>query len=397
MKTVDNFANIGKAVLLQSIGLQKNYIEIEESVSEHIDYDNTACSDCKYKALVQAFNPDSDAYRSAAAVCQNCPKKIFTTKTEFKKVYYNEKNRYGVNGYKPRLKTNAIKLLLALHFFHPDRFGIIKSVDIRELADLLKCDLKTIRNNLSVLQMYSYITFAKTDTYFITLCLNDYSNYYLPAQKGGRGFFVLSKELLKELLDITTLVTLRIYLRELVYIDNLNSSKADFFAVSTSYKDIKRSLPDYCKPNIIKKAVCHKNNIFNITLQETSIRFEINDNYNAKKQKESCLQNYIHMLTDFMHDFNNAVTCVNVNNVIPEKYSLYFDSDKSSHYNLICFKDFELEDLAMLSLQYSYDSVLFAFASVYKSYICKDRKITNLGGLVRTAIVAKLNTTSVAA
>jgi hypothetical protein len=98
------------------------------------------------------------------------------------------------------------------------------------------------------------------------------------------------------------------------------------------------------------------------------------------------------MFTDFMYDFNSAVTCVNVNNTIPHKYSLYFDSDKTSHYKLICFKEFELEDLAMLALQYSYDSVIFAFASIYKSYICKGRKITNLGGLVRTAIVAHLNT-----
>ena len=42
MKILDNFANIGKAVLIQSIGLQKNYIEVKESETSVIDYNNAA-------------------------------------------------------------------------------------------------------------------------------------------------------------------------------------------------------------------------------------------------------------------------------------------------------------------------------------------------------------------
>ena len=52
---MDNFANIGKAVLIQSIGLQKNYIEVKESETSVIDYNNAACTDCKYKAFIQAL------------------------------------------------------------------------------------------------------------------------------------------------------------------------------------------------------------------------------------------------------------------------------------------------------------------------------------------------------
>ena len=50
-------ANIGKAVLIQSIGLQKNYIEVKESETSVIDYNNAACTDCKYKAFIKAFAP----------------------------------------------------------------------------------------------------------------------------------------------------------------------------------------------------------------------------------------------------------------------------------------------------------------------------------------------------
>ena len=97
---MDNFANIGKAVLIQSIGLQKNYIEVKESETSVIDYNNATCTDCKYKAFIQAFAPDSEAYLSACEACRNCPHKIFTQKTEYKKIYHNETNRFG---YKPRL------------------------------------------------------------------------------------------------------------------------------------------------------------------------------------------------------------------------------------------------------------------------------------------------------
>ena len=69
MKILDNFANIGKAVLIQSIGLQKNYIEVKESETSVIDYNNAACTDCKYKAFIQAFAPDSEAYLSACEAC----------------------------------------------------------------------------------------------------------------------------------------------------------------------------------------------------------------------------------------------------------------------------------------------------------------------------------------
>lgn len=395
VKILDNFANIGKAVLLQSIGLQKNYTEIKESDIDIIDYDNTACTDCKYKALIHSFEPGTEAYLSASETCKNCPHKIFTQKTVYKKIYHNETNRYG---YKPRLKTNAIKLLLALHFYHPDRFGIVKNLDIRELASLLHCDIKTVRNNLVILNQYSYVTYAKVDTYFITLCLNDYTSYYLPAKKGGRGFFVLSKKLFQQLLQIPTLVALRIYLRQLISIDNLNAKGGPFTAISNTFKDLKLFLPEYCKPNVIKKAVQRKNDIFDITLKDYSIRFEIKAEYNAKKQKDDCYHYYIEQFQKFVTDFNDTAAFLNVNNAAPPRYSFYFDTIRSSDcYRLIYFQDFEVEDLAMLALQYSYDSVIYALSSIYKTYILKDKKIMNLGGLVRTAITTQLKTSMLAA
>ena len=185
MRSLDNFTNIGKAVLIQALGIQKNYTTIIENTVEVVDYSNPSCSSCKYKAIIENFDKDSDMYKTASTYCADCPNKLLTTQNVTKKVYHNEKNRYG---YRPMLKSNALKLLLLLHFFHPDRFGIIKNVDTREIAQKLNCNIKTVWNNLEILSSYTYISYSKTDTYSINLILNDYENYYLPAHKNGRGF-----------------------------------------------------------------------------------------------------------------------------------------------------------------------------------------------------------------
>ena len=114
---MDNFANIGKAAIIQSLGIQKNYTEVIETTVDAIDYSITACSTCKYKAIINTFDENSKPYADACASCASCPHKTLIQKNVYKKIYHNEKNRYG---YRPMLKANAIKLFLLLHFYHPD-------------------------------------------------------------------------------------------------------------------------------------------------------------------------------------------------------------------------------------------------------------------------------------
>lgn len=389
MPVLNNFANIGKSVLIQSIGLQKNYSEIEESTTEVIDYSNTECMNCKWNAIIHNFEPSSEIYKTAMNACISCSKKTVTQQTVYKKVYHNEKNRYG---YKPMLKCNAIKLLLLMHFQNPDRFGIVKSIHLKEIADILCCDLKTVRSNLEILAQYQYISYSRLDTYEYTICLNDYENYYLPANKGGRGFFVMSKELLLQLFAIQNLVSLRIHIRELIELDNLNI-RTTFSAINKSYKDIKNALPSYCKPCVIRDAVSKHSGIFQITINESSIRFEIDEYYNAKLQKESCYNEYYAMFVKFMTDFNQIVPLVNTNQLSDHSYAEFFKSGQVNTgqvYHLLSFTNVQLEDLAHIALQYSFQHVLDALAIVYQTYIMPERKIHNLGGLLQTIISSNI-------
>lgn len=390
---VDNFANIGKAVLLQSLGLQKNYSEITESTVEVTDYNTTACASCKYCSIIRGFNPESDAYKAAIESCATCPHRVTTTEKTYKKVYHNERNRYG---YKPMLKSMAIKLLLLFHFYHPDQFGVINDISYNECADMLNCNPRTIHNNLDILSAYGYISYSKNNAHSFSVCLNDYESYYLPASKGGRGYIVMSYNLLKQIINISNLMSLRIHLRELVELDTLNL-KGAFTAVNKTFHDIRLSLPAYCKPCIIRSCMKDDSGIFNITYKDNAVRFEILEQFECKRQKAELHNSYISMFTGFISEFNQTVANVNTNSYIPDEYAHFFDlsdknypADMTGSYCMIHIKDYEIEDVAQLSMQYSYDSVIVALSSIYKDYYMREKPVGNLGALLRTIILANM-------
>lgn len=389
MRSLDNFTNIGKAVLIQALGIQKNYTTIIENTVEVVDYSNPSCSSCKYKAIIENFDKDSDMYKTASTYCAVCPNKLLTTRNVTKKVYHNEKNRYG---YRPMLKSNALKLLLLLHFFHPDRFGIIKNVDTREIAQKLNCNIKTVWNNLEILSSYTYISYSKTDTYSINLILNDYENYYLPAHKNGRGFLVLSFDLLNKIILLDSLVTLRIYLRELINLDNANL-KGQASVDHKTFKDIRQVLPAYCKPCIIKKSIENAStDIFTTSINNNIIRFEIDKRYIAKNQKTILLQETTDKLKKFIIDFNSVIPEVNSGEIQPEKYNSFLPVDYDMvYYKLISIKKDELDDLANIAIHYSYDLMMLALSNVYKQYILFDKPIKNLPGLVSSIVRSQLD------
>lgn len=389
MRSLDNFTNIGKAVLIQALGIQKNYTTIIENTVEVVDYSNPSCSSCKYKAIIENFDKDSDMYKTVSTYCADCPNKLLTTQNVTKKVYHNEKNRYG---YRPMLKSNALKLLLLLHFFHPDRFGIIKNVDTREIAQKLNCNIKTVWNNLEILSSYTYISYSKTDTYSINLILNDYENYYLPAHKNGRGFLVLSFDLLNKIILLDSLVTLRIYLRELINLDNANL-KGQASVDHKTFKDIRQVLPAYCKPCIIKKSIENAStDIFTTSINNNIIRFEIDKRYIAKNQKTILLQETTDKLKKFIIDFNSVIPEVNSGEIQPEKYNSFLPVDYDMvYYKLISIKKDELDDLANIAIHYSYDLMMLALSNVYKQYILFDKPIKNLPGLVSSIVRSQLD------
>ena len=324
MRSLDNFTNIGKAVLIQALGIQKNYTTIIENTVEVVDYSNPSCSSCKYKAIIENFDKDSDMYKTASTYCADCPNKLLTTR--------------------------------------------------------------------NVTSSYTYISYSKTDTYSINLILNDYENYYLPAHKNGRGFLVLSFDLLNKIILLDSLVTLRIYLRELINLDNANL-KGQASVDHKTFKDIRQVLPAYCKPCIIKKSIENAStDIFTTSINNNIIRFEIDKRYIAKNQKTILLQETTDKLKKFIMDFNSVIPEVNSGEIQPEKYNSFLPVDYDMvYYKLISIKKDELDDLANIAIHYSYDLMMLALSNVYKQYILFDKPIKNLPGLVSSIVRSQLD------
>lgn len=390
MRNLDNFTNIGKAVLIQALGIQKNYTTIVENTVEVVDYSNSMCSSCKYKQIINTFDKESEIYKSASTYCNNCPNRILTTQNVTKKVYHNEKNRYG---YRPMLKANAIKLLLLLHFYHPDSNGIIRDLDANELAVNVGCNVRTIWNNLKTLQEYTYISYSKNEYGLISILLNDYENYYLPANKGGRGFLVVSKELYRKLCNIKSLVSLRIFIRELLSLD-APELKGQASVDYKNIRELRNLLPSYCKPSVIKEKLGVESDIFTISFKDDVVRFQIDKEFIPKNEKIRVHDEYAESLEKFIWEFNQNVAYVNSGGISPACLSDFFtmkNRQSTASFKPMLLTDIEIDDLASLSLHYSYDIVVNALSVVYREYYMYQKTVNNLGGLVSTIIRSEFN------
>ena len=383
---MDKFTNIGKAAIIQSLGIQKNYTEVIESTVSSIDYNNTACSSCKCKAIVSTFPKDSGAYNEACAACEKCTHRKMKRENVYKKIYHNEKNRYG---YRPMLKGFSIKLFWLLHFYHPDNNGIVHEIDAGELAAVLGCNIRTVWNNLKVLEEYTYISYSKNEYGFINVILNDYEKYYLPAAQGGRGFLVVSKELMQKLIKVKSLVTLRICIRELLELDS-PELKGQAGVNYKHIRDIRNTLPAYCKPSVIKSKLAGCPDIFTTSISKNVVKFEINPLFIPKTQKKLAYEKYTEDFKNFLWDFNRNVAHVNAGGSCLVKVKQFFDLSYNVSYKPVCLKPVELSDLANLALHYSYNLVIDALSAVYKKYIMGQGTIHNLGGLVSRVIRNRL-------
>ena len=152
---MEQYASIGKLVLKNAIGLQRNRKEIEYVKTSKLDEKASGCFECPHFSMKQFYKnqPDSPAYIDLQYKCATCPHRVEKECIEQKVRYINENNKYGTkSGYSATLKTNGIKLLIVLHMMHPNRFGHIFDLSITSLKDILGCDRKTVLSNLDSLK-----------------------------------------------------------------------------------------------------------------------------------------------------------------------------------------------------------------------------------------------------
>lgn len=76
--------------------------------------------------------------------------------------------------------------------------------------------------------------------------------------------------------------------------------------------------------------------IFNVTINDNIIRFEISSRYIAKKQKQILLEENIDRLKSFINDFNTVIPNINSGDIPPVRFREFINIDTNiSNYKLI--------------------------------------------------------------
>ena len=390
--TIHNFKPIGKAVLHRIIGLRDNYSLEKPELPEN-------CNSCPFFQEMQTYKnfPETPEYNNASENCNTCDYHpdyhLWEVKTSPDYTeYVNEKNRYGGG---KSLKYTAIMLFITYHMICPNQNGILENISISELAETIGCSKKAIHYNNKVLCKNNYIYLSK-GTYpgTVNICLKEYSTYFQPAQKGGRGFYTLSKELYASLRELNLTNQLRIILKTLLDNDSAISLFSD--EITESYQDMRLYLPKYCKRNIIQKTLDSINTtICTIKISLHNVHFKMNPAFDGKKVKQNLCQSN---LTSIKQTITTAANCIKEAldlKQIPEFSDKFFAPIQNSIINVAAYKPLsvneqQFKDLADISLDYSLDMVLTAVATIYFNVICNKQTIRNFGGLVRETIKSNI-------
>lgn len=392
---LNNFARIGKGVLSKSIGLQKNYVEVYEKRDDKLNEVQSHCRECpvfQVKKQLQEYGLEN-AYEEIHCRCKGCSQAVYEPSFEVKRKYINEKNKYG---YQPTLKSNAIKLLLLYHFLQPDSLGFIKNVNIKELAEKLGCTSATIHYSNQVLAQYGYCYISESGLYdnHINILLPEYKNYHKTANEGGRGYITMSSVMMQDLLGIEKLNTLRLNLKGILEIDNASFGDTQNPYVSSatpSYKKLQGFLPDYCKRNVIVKALEQNDSIFNFTYYDKAVNFEIKLKYSQKNLREAMTEEAaeeIKIFVSCLNDVLNEAGPCYIHGINPRTDELLSMFHIKSFYSYLPLElsDGDYKDLASMSVQYSSELVHNAISIAYNQYIIRGKKIKQFGALIRSII-----------
>lgn len=344
-------ASIGLKNLIPALKLMDNYKIIQSK--QVVDEAASGCVSCPHLKTCKEHT---------SSRCNMCFSKVY--KIIDTPVYINEKNRFGE---KKTLKRNALLLLLYLHFLHPDHCGLV-TLSIKDAADFIGCDERTIRNNMELLDKNNYICKQKglyPGTY--RAFIQSYNDYFLPANKGGRGFITLSCDTLTALVKEKNLNSIRLSLRVLV--SSVDSGIPSLIHKEHTLTQIRQLLPSYCCNKTLKEAfsssVFHK--LFEVSLTAYTVYLDVKHKFHpanvASELKSVCADK----VQAFLKELNDKATKLGY------KHGKHWFPTKE-----------QLADIHSIALQYDVAHILNAMQCIYHDFILRDRPIDNLGALVRT-------------
>lgn len=342
------YASIGKAVLIQMVGLQENYKD-----SEQLDRKKSGCFTCPHFG-VSLKNP-------GCAACAACTSKSFSSR------YINEKNRYG---YQPPQTLCGMKLFLYLHFCSVTKAGAIADIYIPTLSDKLGISQRNIHYCLQRLENDGYLVYGRNDggPGHYAVFLRCYEDYFKNANEGGRGYVTLSLECMDELCNVSSINQMRLYIRMYINIDDRKSlpfSIETFLTDSRSVKDLSRYFPSYFKQGKVINLLKRDTSLFSFCENSGQVSYTLNKDFYGDLQKRDYHDSCLISIQSYIQETNNDLKGYMDYNVsaiaLPKELIQQAIKARGSGKPLfIGMEDNEAEDLASIATQYGYDIILEA-------------------------------------
>ena len=395
---LSNYARIGKAPIIKAIGVQKNHKKTVYTERQELDVNASGCFSCpNYKyAEFKEYMPE-EIQKRCSEICNKCPHAVYKTVLEESTCYVNEKNRFG---YAPRLKAIAIKLLLIYHFCQPDDRGVVKNLSVKQLAELIGCTQRSVKNANISLSEYGYISLSNISWKPNTFCvkLSEYDTYALPADKGGRGYATFNKSCLMELLKIKDLNQLRIFLRSALEIDT-ERTDAKEISIKESYASLRLFLPMYCKPGIIRRAVSLVSGLFKVHCSDNDVILTMKNVLHGRNQYEKENSQNTEQFRTLFNKIDESIRSINeavVNKKsIPDKEIDYLkqlgikstvrNRQNKNFYVNFRLKEQDFHDLGVLATTFGYQEVKQHIGYIYENYTVLF-KMDCIGALLRVIL-----------
>ena len=374
------YARVGRSPLIKAVGLQKNFKEVFYTETLELDRYASGCFSCpNYKNVEFAEFMPPQIQTKAKQCCASCPFAQY------------EKNMFG---YARRLTAIPLKLLLVYHFGSPNPQGIVRGYNTTQLAAYLGCSPRSVRNANITLAEYGYIHVLESlKKNHFDVMLMEYKDYAKTAREGGRGYATFNKEFLDEIMQITDINQLRVFLRIALDLDTKKDPEEEI-----SYSSLQRFLPDYCKKGVIQKALSAASRLYDLVFDNDKIKFTLNTIFHGRTEYENSQISGENEIYEYIQKIDSSIETVNQAILEDKPFEAEFLSDQEIEPSIASkikkeklYVAFDLsaenfKDLGLLVSTYSIDAVKKVIRYIHKNYVAKLKTIDNFGALARTLL-----------
>lgn len=370
-----NFANVPIESVFKTLGIQMK----QSRKTEVLEFKSFSCSGCDKKTLIGDF------------VCNSCPYKPQSIKVKGYADMFDPK-------YSKTLKSAAIKLYIAL-FFYCDSDGCGDSVSFKELADLIDVNVKTIKASLDALSKENYIIYDQENPRYFGFDIVDYREMYKKAFENGKGYVTLDQSILSDLMSVKDLNSLRCIIK--IYFNasyNQYRSASKIAATKVSFAELRKSLPSYVKPFILRKAINDVGKFFeNFRENYKEYVVVLGEKYQRQVIKERLKADGKVRIPDYIKKINDMISSANAdvenNGAISFATNNKFFADGlilppvAGKIPEIRFNSDQRNDLVNLCPEYGIENIINAIKTYFVEYILNRVKINNPGGLIRKILM----------